>query len=179
MKKDNLNHIIIIILLILVFSLIIFLLINKYKDSKELKELQKEEYKLEGKEIVLGEKESPYDHIKEQNIKVFKEKVVLDINKVIWSRFADTHSMEPLLTIGANGLHIIPSSEDQIHIGDIISYYPDISGYRNKLILHRIIKTDRDEKGWYAIAKGDNLLEADPGKIRFEQVKGLLIGIIY
>jgi hypothetical protein len=33
--------------------------------------------------------------------------------------------------------------------------------------------------GWYAIMKGDNLSYSDPGKIRFDQVQRVVIGILY
>lgn len=162
-KRTNLVYIIAIIILILFFSGVIFFLVKYIQESQV-------------GEVI--ERKSPYDHIKEQDIKVFKEKVVLDIDNIVWSRFADSHSMEPVLVKGANGLQIIPKSEDQIHVGDIVSYEPTVSE-RKMLIIHRVIDISTDEQGWYAILKGDNLLERDPGKIRFSQIKKVLIGIIY
>ena len=158
MNKIHLIYISVLIFFILVFS---FFIIKK----SEI--------------VVISEQKSPYDHIKEQDIKVFKSKVELKVDNIIWSKFADTHSMEPVLAKDANGLYTTPKSEEDVHVGDIVSYNPDLLGYGDKLIIHRVIKVDNDDNGWYAIIKGDNLSEPDPGKIRFNQIKRLLIGIIY
>lgn len=128
-------------------------------------------------EIIV--RDSPYDHIKEQNIQVLQSQVVLDVENVIWSRFADTHSMEPIIAKGANGLHLIPKSKEDVHVGDIVSYNPDIKGYEDRMLIHRAIQISDDNKGWYSIVKGDNLPNPDPGRIRFPQIKRILIGIIY
>ena len=68
----------------------------------------------------------------------------------------------------------IPSSETEIHIGDIISYK-----YEDMVLIHRVIELGKDSSGWYAITKGDNLDYNDPEKVRFNQVKGIVIGILY
>ena len=36
-----------------------------------------------------------------------------------------------------------------------------------------------DDEGWYAIMKGDNLEKADPYKVRFENVKRVVVAVIY
>ena len=169
LKKGKI-HLIYIALIIII--ILFFLLTTKENGKTNFPGVQE-------KGIVVTKKESPYDHIKEMDIKVFKDKVVIDVKNVFWSRFADSHSMEPIIAKGANGLSIIPESENDIHVGDIVTYTPDIEGYRDKLVIHRIIKLDNDDKGWYAIIKGDNLPKQDPGRIRFNQIKRLLIGIIY
>ena len=120
------------------------------------------------------EKPSPQDHIKESEIKVYDDRVVIERGNMIWSKFSDTNSMDPLLDIGHNGLEIIPESPEEIKVGEIIAY--DKGDTR---IIHRVVEVGKDNKGWFAIAKGDNNLIADIGKVRFEQVRGILIGIIY
>lgn len=122
---------------------------------------------------------SPADHIKEEEIVVLKSGVRLNIQNVEWTRFTDTNSMDPLIDVGTNGLHVVPASPQELSIGDVISYTPDIAGYEDKIIIHRIIQIGEDGQGWYAIAKGDNLPYPDPGKIRFSQVRRVLIGVIY
>ena len=47
------------------------------------------------------------------------------------------------------------------------------------LIVHRVVRTGYDRNGWYAIAKGDNIEQPDPDKIRFDQINGVLVAIIY
>ncbi len=120
------------------------------------------------------ERVSPGDHIKEDQIKVFDDKIELNIPHAVWSRFSNTNSMDPFLDEGSNGLEIIPASEDQIQVGDIISYQ-----LKEDVIIHRVIKIDHDENGTFYIVKGDNNPVQDPGKVRFNQIKGILIGIIY
>lgn len=126
---------------------------------------------VEGKGI---ERISPGDHIKESQIRVYNDKVELNIQNAIWSRFADTNSMDPLLDAGSNGLEVVPSNAEDIQVGDIISYQSN-----DGIIVHRVIKIAEDEQGKYFIVKGDNNPAQDPGKVRFEQVKGIMVGVIY
>jgi signal peptidase I len=81
--------------------------------------------------------------------------------------------MEPLLDENSNGIRIIPKSEEDIHIGDIISFE------KNKdLIIHRVIDKGVDNNGTYFITKGDNNNVSD-GKIRFEDIRYITIGVIW
>ncbi|MEM4397868.1 MAG: hypothetical protein QW757_04570 [Candidatus Woesearchaeota archaeon] len=84
--------------------------------------------------------------------------------------------MDPVIDVGANAIQVIPKTEADIHVGDIISY---VSDYADGIIIHRVIEIGYDEKGWYAIAKGDNNQRNDPGKIRFNQIKRVVVAIIY
>ncbi len=119
---------------------------------------------------------SPADHVKESQISVYKDKIVIDINNAIWARYTDTNSMDPLFDKGANGIEIAPGSPDSLHIGDIIAYE---AGWTDGVVIHRIIGIGNDEQGVYFITKGDNNPLQDPGLVRFSQVKYVLIGIIY
>ena len=84
--------------------------------------------------------------------------------------------MDPFIDAEANSFEIKPGNESDIKVGDIISYKPsDYSG----MIVHRVIKIGMDEQGWYATVKGDNLKSPDPDKVRFSQINGVLVGIIY
>ena len=84
--------------------------------------------------------------------------------------------MDPLFDEGSNALEIIPESPEDLQVGDIIAYE---SPYLKQTVIHRIAFIGEDEEGWYAIARGDNNDLDDPGKIRFEQVKRVLVAIIY
>lgn len=117
---------------------------------------------------------SPQDHITEDHIKVYDDQVVLEIDDPIWSSFTDTNSMDPLLDIGANGIEIIPQNEDDIHVGDVISYD---SG--SGIVIHRVIEIGADEEGIYYIVKGDNNPIADKEKVRFHQIQGILVAVVY
>ena len=126
--------------------------------------------------VNVFDKASPSDIIPQENIHVYNDKIIIEVDNPEWAMFTDTNSMDPVLDKGANALQIIPKNEEQIQVGDIISFTTDkIDG----TIIHRVIETGYDDSGWYAFTKGDNNPEADTGKRRFSDVKKLLIGIIY
>jgi len=122
------------------------------------------------------ELDSPSDHIQEEQIRVYQDRIEIDLENAMWARFTDTNSMDPLFDAEANTIEVKPEKPSDVHVGDIISYKP-----RNmdSLIVHRVVETGYDNNGWYAVAKGDNLAQPDPEKIRFEQVHGVLVAIIY
>jgi signal peptidase len=84
--------------------------------------------------------------------------------------------MDPLIDKGANGIEIRPESPDEIEPGDVISYE---SKFADGIIIHRVIEKGTDDNGVYFITKGDNNPIRDPEKVHFEQVKGILVGVIY
>lgn len=124
----------------------------------------------------LQPKTSPFDRIKEDQIHVLNNNVVIDVKDAQWATFTDTHSMEPVLSKGSNAIEIAPQDESYINVGDIVSYR---SEYADGVIIHRVIAVGQDSNGWYAIMKGDNNPEPDPGRIRFSQIKRLVVAIIY
>lgn len=124
--------------------------------------------------VVSAERMSPFDHVKESQIHVYKDNIVIDIEDAFWARFADTNSMDPIIDSSSNSIEIKPLDEKQIHVGDMISYK-----FGDDLIIHRVVYIGEDADGWYALTKGDNLTEIDPLKIRFDMVKGIVVGVIY
>lgn len=122
------------------------------------------------------ERISPSDRIKESQIKVYDDKVIISLDNPEWSRFTNTNSMDPIIDAGANAIHIVPESEDEIEVGDIIAYK---SEYTDGTVIHRVVEIGEDEKGTYFILKGDNNPDPDPGKVRFEQIERVLVAIIY
>lgn len=122
----------------------------------------------------LFDKQSPEDYVKEQDIKVYSDRIVIFIHDATLSRYAATKSMDPVLDSSANGIEIPVKNTEQIHVGDIITYEDE----NHNLIVHRVIRIGQDSEGWFCITKGDNS-PAEDGKIRFEQIKFLTIAIIY
>ena len=116
---------------------------------------------------------SPRDRIAEEDIHVFADRVVIDIEDPVWATFTDTNSMDPVIDTGANAIEIIPKTPEEIQAGDIIAY---TSG--NISIIHRVVEVGNDGQ-WYAITKGDNNPTTDPGKVRFSQIKRVVVAIIY
>jgi len=116
---------------------------------------------------------APFDFIQEKDIKIYDDKIVINIGGASLSRYAPTGSMRPVLDEGSNGIRIVPESENDIHIGDIISFKQD-----DMLIVHRVVEIGNDEQGIYFITKGDNTGIVD-GKVRFEDIKYITIGVLY
>lgn len=123
-----------------------------------------------------AEKSSPSDHIKESQIHVLEDKIILDIKDASWAKFTDTNSMDPVIDAGSNSIELKPKSSEDVKVGDIISYH---SEYADGLIIHRVVEVGEDSTGWYVRVKGDNLEQKDPGKIRFSQIEGVVVGVIY
>lgn len=120
---------------------------------------------------------TPTDRIKLTQIQIKDNQLVLTYNKDLYlSEYAPTKSMLPLFDKGHNGIEIIPEKAKDIKIGDIIAYQ---SNMINGLIVHRVIDIKQDTDGLYFITKGDNNQDQDPEKIRFNQIKYILIGVLY
>jgi signal peptidase I len=119
---------------------------------------------------------SPANRVAEDLILVTNEKVVLNIKGAEWASFTDTNSMDPVIDAGAHAIEMAPNSEDDVQVGDIVAYNSD---YAEGTIIHRVVFKGQDEKGTYYILKGDNNPINDPGKIRFDQIKRVVVAIIY
>lgn len=122
------------------------------------------------------DKPSPNNYIDEKQIKVYKDRIVIDIENTKWAGFMDTKSMLPIINKDSNGLQIEPKCPEEIKLGDIISYK---SKYSKGIIIHRVVHIDQDDEGIYFIMKGDNNPANDPGKIRCNQIERKLIGVLY
>ena len=119
---------------------------------------------------------SPQDRINENDIYIFDDRIVIYVDNALGAKYTDTNSMDPVLDYGANGIEIIPSAYEQIHVGDIITFR---TSWSNSLIVHRVILVGEDDQGWYCVTKGDNNVFTDPGKLRFEDIEYVLIGVLY
>lgn len=124
----------------------------------------------------LIEQVSPYNWIKEENIHVTDDGIVIDLPNARWAKFTDTNSMDPVLDADANAIEIIPKSITDIHMGDIVSYKSNlVSG----TIIHRVVKISHDIDGWYVTLKGDNNPKEDPERVRFDMIQRVVVAIIY
>ena len=115
----------------------------------------------------------PNNWINESQIEIQKDKVIIHINNSQISEFGNTSSMLPLIGKATNGIVITPSSPEQINAGDIIAFAQD-----NSLVVHRVIEIGADNEGWYALTKGDNT-QVNDGKIRFEQIRYVVVALVY
>ncbi len=131
---------------------------------------------IENRPTFNEEKDSPFDHVKDSQVKVFQHKVEISLKDVTWYTIRDTNSMDPVIDAGNTALTIKPQSEDDIRRGDVAVYDSVIA---QDMIIHRVIEISSDTQGWYSKFKGDNLEYPDPEDVRFTQIKGVLVGIIY
>jgi len=120
------------------------------------------------------ERPSPHDWIKENDIQLYQEGVTISIHDPQWAVFADTNSMDPVIDSGAHAIEIIPQSPEDVHAGDIVSYQ-----YGSNTIIHRVVETGYDTNGWYAVFKGDNNPSQDPKKVRFKDIRRIVVAVIY
>jgi len=115
-----------------------------------------------------------YDRI--EDIYILEDSLVMFIDRPQWARFTDTNSMDPVLDSNTHAIEQMIESPDQISTGDIVSYvHPLIQD----TVIHRVTETGFDEDGWYAIEKGDNISDQDPGKVRAGQLQRVVTALIY
>jgi len=117
--------------------------------------------------------DSPADRISKSEIEVYNDRIVIWVDNATLSEYADTGSMAPLIDKGANGIRIVPKSEDDIKLGDIITFESEYG-----MIVHRVIEIGEDKQGKYFITKGDNNFFSD-GKIRFNQIRYVTVAVLY
>lgn len=129
------------------------------------------EYNSDTNEVI-----SPGNWINESQIKITKDNIRIDITNATWAKFANTNSMDPVIDNNMNSIEIRPKDPSQINIGDIISYK---AKFIEGLVVHRIVNISEDENGIYYITKGDNNNSPDPQKVRFEDIHGVVIAIIF
>jgi len=116
---------------------------------------------------------APSNWIKESQIHIYENAVVIDIKGASLGRYAATGSMRPVLDKDSNGIKIVPENPDQINVGDIITFEQN-----DELIIHRVIQKGEDEEGAYFITKGDNNNVTD-GKVRFQDIRYVIVAMIW
>lgn len=117
--------------------------------------------------------QAPRDWVDKNQIDVYEDFVVIRVPGASVSSYADTGSMRPVLDAGANGIRIVPESEDKIDIGDIVTFKQG-----NYLIVHRVVDKGTDQNGTYFVTKGD-FNDIDDGKVRFEDIRYVTVGVIW
>jgi len=115
----------------------------------------------------------PANWIVEDNITVFRDRIILRVANATVSDYSSSGSMKPVLGRHANGIQIVPASVEDIHVGDIVSFRDG-----GTLVVHRVVKKGFDSDGTYFITRGDNNA-FDDGKIRFEDIESVTIGILW
>lgn len=125
---------------------------------------------------------APSNYLNADQIHVYSDRIVINITNASWGGYANTGSMIPTLNENSNGIRIVPESENDIHIGDLITYVRNESCGENctteEYIIHRVIEIGSDEEGIYWILKGDANPISD-GKVRFSEIRYKTIIVLY
>ena len=116
---------------------------------------------------------APSDKISERDIVILEDMVILRISNTTLSSYAPTGSMKPLFDEGANGIRVKPDSEEEIEVGDIVSFRSE-----DKLIVHRVVQKGIDSEGLYFVTRGDNNTVSDE-KVRFSDIEYVTIGVLW
>ena len=125
-------------------------------------------------EITPEEVLYPADHIKEYQLEVYPDKIIIHLQNPSLTRYLPTNSMIPTLSSTSQGIEVPLTNKNQLHKGDIIAYQTT-----EGLIVHRIIELGNDKEGLYVKTKGDNNKYPDPYKVRMSQIKYVTLGVIF
>ncbi len=118
---------------------------------------------------------TPASRVSREDILLKQDEIIIRIDNPVSTSIADTGSMLPLISHDTKVIQIQPSNHSEIQPGDIISF----DNGEGRRIIHRVIETGFDEEGWYAVTKGDNALLEDSERVRFSQIRRVLVAIIY
>ena len=117
--------------------------------------------------------DAPSDWVAEDNIVVLQDRIILRIANATVSNYAGSGSMKPIFDEGANGIRVVPMSEEEVDVGDIVSFR-----WGGLLVVHRVVEKGFDEEGIYFVTKGDNNFIED-ARIRFEDIEYVTVGVIW
>ncbi len=107
-------------------------------------------------------------------IKVYPDEVRIEYPGLRYARVT-SDSMAPLITHDSIVFEKIPTSADEIHVGDIISFYePSI----DKVVLHMVIGIAEQDGQQYFQTKGVANSDEDAWLVPFEHVKGIFVGTV-
>jgi len=118
----------------------------------------------------------PAGRVAKEDIHIYPDRACISLKEPSIASYTDTASMKPMLGSSAKGIEIQPNGPQDVHMGDIVSYR---SEYAHGLVVHQVFNISYDENGWYAVMKGINNKEADPGRVRFNQINKILVMAIY
>lgn len=124
--------------------------------------------------FVVNEDVSVPDRLVERDILVYQDRIIIYLENATISNYGDSGSMKPTFDDGANGIRVKPSSAEDLSVGDIITFRSGLA-----LVVHRIVDVGIDEDGVYYITKGDNNRLADGGKVGFDDIEYVTVGVLW
>ncbi len=123
--------------------------------------------------VISNGESSPSNFLDESSITANNTSVTFFVEKPSFIRYEDSGSMVPTLGANSTGVVITPKTEDEVNVGDIVTFRKN-----GELIVHRIVEKNYDKNGTYFITKGDNN-NIDDGRIRFQDIESVLVAVIY
>jgi len=116
------------------------------------------------------------DRVNAEDIRVYSDRVELDLAGVKYAPISATNSMLPLLHEGSHSLEQDVTDVGTLDLGDVISFYePSMQ----RVVIHSIVELGWDDIGWFAVTKGLSNPTVDPWKVREDWIHGVLIGVLY
>ena len=105
-------------------------------------------------------------------IKVYPDEIVIEYPGLKYAKI-NSNSMAPVITDKSVVFEKVPSSADEIQIGDIISFYePSV----DSIVLHLVVEIVEQNGTVYYSTKGVANEEVDEWLVPFENVKGIMVG---
>jgi len=106
------------------------------------------------------------------DIKVYPDEIVIEYPGLKYAKI-NSNSMAPVITDKSVVFEKVPSSADEIQIGDIISFYePSV----DSIVLHLVVEIVEQNGTVYYSTKGVANEEVDEWLVPFENVKGIMVG---
>ena len=119
--------------------------------------------------VVESTQRIPFDAIK-----VYPDEIKIQYPGLHYAKVS-SDSMAPLLTHDSVVFEKTPSSPDEIHAGDIISFYePSV----DKIILHLVVEVIAKDGQTFYRTKGIANNAVDDWLVPFENVKGIMVGTV-
>ncbi len=119
---------------------------------------------------------SPCDRIKSDDINIDEDKITIWLSDADTTNVKGSGSMSPTFAGESDLLYVVPQKESDICVGDIIVYKESKEA---RSVVHRVIKIEEDALGTYFITKGDHNKGEDSFKPRFNNIKWVVVGILY
>lgn len=83
-------------------------------------------------------------------------------------------SMEPLISKG-DAIICFRKDEENIQVGDVITYYATDPSYEDIMITHRVVDIYEEQGKKYYVPKGDNNYSSDRSDVTYDQIYGEVI----
>jgi len=117
---------------------------------------------------------SSVQQISPDQIRVYPDAVMIGYPGLHYARVM-SNSMAPVITDTSTVLERVPGSASDVHVGDIISFYePSV----DDVVLHLVTEREESAGKVFFKTKGVANPQEDPWTVPFENVKGVMVGVL-